>query len=84
MNDTPRSVAECDSLLVVMNTGEPTLVSLRLGADGIERVSGGDQVLASDADPAQVGFSPDGWTVVITQRGSWEGLPATVAGLAAS
>ena len=29
-----------------------------------------DQALASDADPAQVGFSPDGSVVVITQRGT--------------
>ena len=65
---TPRSVAERDGLVVVMNTGGPSLVSLRLGADGIARVS--DQALASDADPAQVGFSPDGSMVVVTQRGT--------------
>ena len=67
---TPRSVAERDGLVVVMNTGEPSLVSLRLSADGIEPVAGGEQALASDADPAQVGFSPDGSMVVITQRGT--------------
>jgi 6-phosphogluconolactonase len=53
---TPRSVAERDGLVVVLNTGGPGLASLRLSADGIARVS--DQALASDADPAQVGFSP--------------------------
>jgi 6-phosphogluconolactonase len=67
---TPRSVAERDGLVVVMNTGEASLVLFRLGADGIKPVSGGDQALASDADPAQVGFSPDGSMVVITQRGT--------------
>jgi 6-phosphogluconolactonase len=56
--------------VVVLNTGEPSLVSFRLSADGIESVSGGKQVLASEADPAQVGFSPDGSMVVITQRGT--------------
>jgi 6-phosphogluconolactonase len=67
---TPRSVAERDGLVVVMNTGVPTLVSFRLGADGIEPVSDGKQVLANNSDPAQVGFSPDGSMVVITQRGT--------------
>src|SRR5215203_3277062 len=68
---TPRSVAECDGLMVVLNTGEPGLASFRLNAEGIERVEGGDQALdASDADPAQVAFSPDGSMVVITQRGT--------------
>lgn len=43
---TPRSVAERDGLVVVMNTGEPSLVSLRLSADGIEPVEGGEQALA--------------------------------------
>jgi 6-phosphogluconolactonase len=67
---TPRSVAEHNGLVVVLNTGVPSLMSFRLSADGIEPVSDGNQVLASDADPAQVGFSPDGSMVVITQRGN--------------
>jgi 6-phosphogluconolactonase len=68
---TPRSVAERDGLVVVLNTGEPGLASFRLNAEGIERVEGGDQGLdPSDADPAQVGFSPDGSMVVITERGT--------------
>src|ERR687889_115397 len=68
---TPRSVAERDGLVVVLNTGEPGLVSFRLNAEGIERVEGGDQALdTSDADPAQVAFSPDRSMVVITQRGT--------------
>src|SRR5215213_11109661 len=35
---TPRSVAERDGLVVVLNTGEPGLASFRLNAEGIERV----------------------------------------------
>jgi 6-phosphogluconolactonase len=66
---TPRSVAEHNGLVVVLNTGVPSLVSFRLSADGIARVPD-EQVLESDADPAQVGFSPDGSMVVITQRGT--------------
>src|SRR3712207_752829 len=69
--DTPRSVTEHDGLVVVLNTGEPGLASFRLHSDGIEPVEGGHQALAaSDADPAQVAFSPDGSMVVITERGT--------------
>jgi 6-phosphogluconolactonase len=68
---TPRSVAEHEGLVVVLNTGEPDLASFRLDAEGIEAVGGGDQALeAGDADPAQVAFSPGGSMVVITQRGT--------------
>ena len=68
---TPRSVDERDGLVVVLNTGQPGLASFRVHAEGIERVEGGDQTLdPSDADPAQVAFSPDGSMVVITQRGT--------------
>jgi 6-phosphogluconolactonase len=65
---TPRSVAERDGLVVVLTTGDPSLVSFRLSADSVEPV-GDKQALASDDDPAQVGFSPDGAMVVITARG---------------
>jgi 6-phosphogluconolactonase len=66
---TPRSVAERDGLVVVLNTGEAGLVSFRLSVEGIAPVEGGDQALAaSHTDPAQVAFSPDGSMVVITER----------------
>jgi 6-phosphogluconolactonase len=68
---TPKSVAEHDGLVVVLNTGKPGLASFRVHVDGIEPVEGGDQALAaSDADPAQVAFSPDGSMIVITERGT--------------
>src|SRR5215204_795306 len=68
---TPRSVAEHDGLVVVLNTGQPGLASFRLHSDGIEPEAGGDQALeAGDADPAQVTFSPDGSMVMVTQRGT--------------
>jgi 6-phosphogluconolactonase (cycloisomerase 2 family) len=68
---TPRSVAEYDGLVAVLNTGEPGLASFRLDDEGIEPVAGGEQALsASDADPAQVAFSPDGSMVVVTERGT--------------
>jgi 6-phosphogluconolactonase len=69
---TPKSVTERDGLVVVLNTGKPGLASFRLHADGgIAPVEGSDQALAtSDADPAQVAFSPDGSMIVITERGT--------------
>ena len=68
---TPRSVAEREGLVVVLNTGEPGLAAFRLDAEGIAQMEGSDQALeASDADPAQVAFSPDGSMVVITERGT--------------
>jgi 6-phosphogluconolactonase len=67
----PKSVAERDGLVVVLNTGEPGLASFRLDADGIAPVAGGHRALdASDADPAQVAFSPEGSMVVVTERGT--------------
>ena len=67
----PKSVDERDGLVAVLNTGEPGLTSFRLDAEGIAPVEGGDQALdTSDADPAQVAFSPNGSMVVITQRGT--------------
>jgi 6-phosphogluconolactonase len=69
--DAPKSVDEREGLVVVLNTGEPGLASFRLNDDGIEPIEGGEQALAaSDADPAQIGFSSDGSMVVITQRGT--------------
>src|SRR5215218_8688800 len=66
---TPRSVAERDGLVVVLNTGEPGLASFRMNSEGIVRVESGDQRLdASHADPAQVALSPEGSMVVITER----------------
>src|SRR5215217_4031163 len=54
----PRSVAEREGLVVVLNTGEPGLASFRLDAEDIAPVEGGNQKLdASYADPAQVAFS---------------------------
>ena len=76
----PRSVAEREGLVVVLNTGEPGLASFRLDAEDIAPVEGGNQALeASDADPAQVGFSPDGSMIVVTQRGTDSILTYAVA-----
>jgi 6-phosphogluconolactonase (cycloisomerase 2 family) len=68
---SPKSVAERDGLVVVLATGKPGVASFRLGADGLAPVVGGEQMLeAADADPAQVGFTPDGSAIAITERGT--------------
>src|SRR5664279_6169684 len=66
----PVSVTEHDGLVYVLNTGDPCLVGFTLDADGMQVVPGSRRDLAAGADPAQVGFSPDGATVVLTQRGT--------------
>jgi hypothetical protein len=67
----PKSVAEHDGVVYVLSTGMPAVVGFRLGADGLEPMAEGARSLSGpDADPAQVGFSPDGSTLVVTERGT--------------
>jgi 6-phosphogluconolactonase len=66
----PKSVAERDGLVYVLNTGDRSLVGFRMAEDGLVEVRGSRRELGSNADPAQVGFSPDGTKVVVTDRGA--------------
>ena len=68
----PRSVAERDGVVYVLDTGTPAVVGFRLTAAGLEALDGGGAHALSGpgADPAQVGFSPDGSAVVVTERGT--------------
>ena len=67
----PKSVAERDGLVYVMNTGKPSLIGFRLAEDGLSTLPGTEAMLSSDeADPAQVGFAPDGSAIVVTERGT--------------
>ncbi|MDQ3897929.1 MAG: lactonase family protein [Actinomycetota bacterium] len=66
----PRSVAEHGGLVYVLATGTPGLRGFRLGAGGLEAIDGADHALADNADPAQVGFTPDGSAVLVTERGT--------------
>jgi 6-phosphogluconolactonase len=65
----PKSVAEHGGLVYVLNTGEPSLVGLRVDG-GLTPLAGSRRELGSDSDPAQVGFSPDGASLVVTERGT--------------
>jgi 6-phosphogluconolactonase len=66
----PKSVAEHEGLVYVLNAGEPSLEGFRLGNGGLEPLADTRRTLAPEADPAQVGFTPDGSALVVTDRGS--------------
>jgi 6-phosphogluconolactonase len=68
--DAPRSIAERDGTVFVMTTGKPGIASFRLSDMGLTPTVGGETLLAADADPAQLAFTPDGRTLVVTQRGA--------------
>ena len=66
----PKSIAERDGLVYVLNTGDRSLVGFRLTKAELVEVSGSRRELEAGADPAQVGFTPDGTKVVVTDRGA--------------
>ena len=66
----PKSLAEHGGLVYVLNTGAPSLAGFRLTEEGLAPLEGSFRELAPDADPAQVGFTPDGATLVVTERGT--------------
>ena len=71
VGSAPKSVAEHGGLVYALNTGKPSLAGFRLTEMGLEAIAGSEQALsASNADPAQVGFTPDGRTLVVTERGT--------------
>jgi 6-phosphogluconolactonase len=65
----PKSVAEHGGLVYVLNTGEPSLVGFRIDG-GLTPLVDSRRELSPEADPAQVGFTPDGASLVVTQRGN--------------
>jgi 6-phosphogluconolactonase len=62
----PKSVSEHDGIVYVLNTGAPSLSGFRL--DGLEPL--GEYSLTAAPDPAQVGFTPDGSRLIVTDRGT--------------
>lgn len=66
----PKSVAEHDGLVYVLNTASPGLAGFRLGAMSLEPLPGSARDLPMGSDPAQVGFTPDGAGLVVTDRGT--------------
>ncbi|MGH2595781.1 MAG: lactonase family protein [Actinomycetota bacterium] len=66
----PKSVTEHAGLVYVLNTGTPGVTGFRFIDGRLAPIAGSERVLAMNADPAQVGFSPDGSTLIVTQRGT--------------
>ena len=66
----PRSVAEHNGVVYVLATGTPAVVGFRISDAGLEPIAGGEYALAAESDPAQVGFTPDGSALVVTERGT--------------
>jgi 6-phosphogluconolactonase len=68
---TPTSVAVSGDLVYVLNNGTPNVVGFRIEDGRLVELTGSSRPLsADDADPAQVAFSPDGRTLVVTERGT--------------
>jgi 6-phosphogluconolactonase len=69
----PTSIAVHRDLVYVLTTGDDTGVrGFRLATDGGLVALAGErlELSAADADPAQVAFSPDGATLVVSERGT--------------
>lgn len=67
----PKSITEHGGLVYVLATGKPAVTGFRLGEAGLDPVAGADYGLPTvDADPAQVGFTPDGSAIIVTERGT--------------
>jgi 6-phosphogluconolactonase len=66
----PKSIAEHDGLVYVLNTGDRSLVGFTLTEHELVPLAGSRRELGADADPAQVGFTPDGASLVVTDRGA--------------
>ena len=68
---TPTSVAVSGSLVYVLNNGTPNIVGFRIEHGRLVDVADSSRSLsADDADPAQIAFSPDGRTLVVTEPGT--------------
>jgi 6-phosphogluconolactonase len=68
----PTSVAVHGDLAYVLNNGgESNVTGFRVRGAGLEPIEGSTRPLSRpDADPAQVAFSPDGRTLLATERGT--------------
>lgn len=64
----PKSVAEHAGRVYVLNTGDPSIAGFRLANGRLEPLA--DAAPAPGSDPAQIGFTPDGSALVVTERGT--------------
>ncbi len=66
----PTSVAERAGIVYVLNNGTPGISGFALADGGLTPLEGSTRTLDTGADPAQISFSPDGRTLVVTERGT--------------
>jgi 6-phosphogluconolactonase len=67
----PTSVAERGGVAYTLNNGgTPNISGFTISEAGLEPLEGSTRMLSGDADPAQIAFSPDGRTLVVTERGT--------------
>ena len=68
----PTSVAARGELVYALNNGgEPNISGFRVAGGELSPLEGSTRPLSGrDADPAQISFSPDGRTLVVTERGT--------------
>ena len=67
---TPTSIAVHGELAYVLNNGQPGITGFSLSNGGLAPIEGSSRPLDPAADPAQIAFSPNGRTIVITERGT--------------
>ena len=68
--NAPTSVAVHGERVYVLNNGSPNISGFELDDRGLTPVESSARELSDGADPAQVSFSPDGRTLVVTERGT--------------
>ena len=67
----PTSVAMRNGLVYVLNNGSATIDGFRIAGGKLEPIADSERPLSTDgADGAQIAFSPDGRTLVVTERGT--------------
>jgi 6-phosphogluconolactonase (cycloisomerase 2 family) len=66
----PVSVTEHRGLVYVLNAGSDSIAGFTLGRDGrLRQLPGSERLLsAAGTDPAQIAFTPDGHTLVVTEK----------------
>jgi 6-phosphogluconolactonase (cycloisomerase 2 family) len=66
----PTSIAERDGIAYALNNGTPNISGFMITEGGLVPLEDATKILDADADPAQIAFSPDGRTLVVTERGT--------------
>jgi 6-phosphogluconolactonase (cycloisomerase 2 family) len=68
---TPTSVAVRGEVVYALNNGDASITGFTIGDGKLKPLADSTRKLSDDgADPAQISFSPDGRTLVVTERGT--------------